>query len=90
MIQSITESNAALVRALEDERYQWRTIDSLSEDLGLTREEVARRLMELNGQLLRSSIPDDLGRSLYTTRRHYQATHTFGERLLAAIADRVA
>ena len=90
MIEVMPRVDEKLVQALEDPRYQWRTVDGLAVDLGLSREEVAEKLAAMRSRIVRSSIPDELGQALYTTRDHYKTTHSVGERLLAAVAGRVA
>jgi hypothetical protein len=79
-----------IVRALEDERYDWRTIDGLSEQTGIPETKVKEVLASLEQVIVRSSIPDDSGRDLYTTRRHYRQTHGVGARFLSALSGRVA
>ena len=76
--------------ALEDDRYDWRTLDGVAEQTGLPLAQVRHIIEDLGNKIVRSSIPDPEGRGLYTTRRHYNATHSIGERLLNALADKVA
>ena len=79
-----------VISALEDSRYEWRSMEGISEQTGLPQAQVGRIIEEMEDEIVRSSVPDEKGRSLYTTRRHYRATHGFGARLLDALADRVA
>ena len=79
-----------VIAALEDDRYDWRTLDGIAEQTALLRAQVRRIIEGLGNTVVRSSIPDEDGRSLYTTRRHYNDTHSIGERLLNALADKVA
>ena len=79
-----------VVAALEDPRYDWRTLDGVSEQTGLLRAQVRRIVENLGDLVVRSSIPDEEGRALYTTRKHYNSTHGVGARLLNALADKVA
>jgi DNA-binding IclR family transcriptional regulator len=79
-----------VIAALEDRRYEWRTIDGLAEQTGLPSAKVQEILESLQEDLVRSSVPDDRGRSLYTTRKHYRETHGLGARILSALSDRVA
>jgi hypothetical protein len=51
---------------------------------------VRQVLDELNGEIIRSSIPDESGRNLYTTRKHYRQTQEIGTRILSALSDKVA
>ena len=79
-----------VVRALEDPNYEWRTIEGVAEQTGLEESNVRETLEELNGEIIRSSIPDQSGRALYTTRRHYRETQGLGTRILNALSDKVA
>ena len=87
--EPVNFSKDKLVKALEDERYQWRTVDGLVTDLKMHRETIEELLAGMKQTVVRSSIPDDRGRSLYTTRRHYKRTHGFGDKVLAALSDRI-
>ena len=53
-------------------------------------ESVRQILEELNGEIIRSSIPDESGRNLYTTRKHYRQIQGLGTRILNALSDKVA
>lgn len=77
----------AVLKALEDERYDWRTIKGLVESTDATEAEVISVLNSLSDKIVRSQDAD--GRSLFTTREHYQKTHGLGDRLLSALADRI-
>lgn len=79
-----------VIRALEDPNYEWRTAEGVAEQTGLPLASVRQILGELNGEIIRSSIPDESGRNLYTTRRHYRETQGLGTRILNALSDKVA
>jgi hypothetical protein len=79
-----------VVRALEDPNYEWRTVEGVAEQTGIEEANVRETLEELNGEIIRSSIPDESGRHLYTTRRHYRQTQGLGTRILSALSDKVA
>ena len=80
----------AVLNALEDDRYVWRTIDGIAKDTGLDSDTIWVILDDPATELLISSYPDERGRGLYTTRRHYKSKRSVGWRLLGAIADKVA
>lgn len=80
----------AVLHALEDNRYVWRTIDGIASDTGLDPDAIWAVLDDPATDLLISSYPDERGRGLYTTRSHYKAKRSVGWRLLGAIADKVA
>jgi hypothetical protein len=79
-----------VVRALEDPNYEWRTVEGIADQTGFSASCVRQILEELNGEIVRSSIPDESGRNLYTTRRHYRQTQGLGTRILNALSDKVA
>lgn len=79
-----------IINALEDPRYEWRTIDGLAEQIGISPSQIREILEDLKEELVRSSIRDESGRELYTTRRHYRQTHGLGSRILNALSDKVA
>ena len=80
----------AVLQALEDSRYEWRTIDGISQQTGIPAKKVQEILEKLPTEVVRSSIPDESGRNLYTTRKHYRDTHGLGTRILNALSDKVA
>jgi len=78
----------ALIKALEDEQYDWRTIPGLCKSLGTTPNEILPVLNSMaEGTIVRTTADD--GRALYTTLAHYEKTHGFGTKLLSALADKV-
>jgi hypothetical protein len=77
----------AVIRALEDERYDWRTLDGLATALGTSEREVLGVLNSIPDQIVRAASAD--GQSLFTTRSHYEKTHGFGDKILSALADKV-
>lgn len=79
-----------IIRALEDNRYEWRTVEGVAEQIGIPAAQVQEILESLKQEIVRSSIPDEAGRSLYTTRKHYRDTRGLGARFLDALSDKVA
>ena len=80
-----------IVEALENDHYVWRTVDGIVKDTGLTRVTVENAVQwddEIDAIV--ASYPDNKGRTLYTTRRHYQEKRPFGWRVLGAIAGKTA
>ena len=80
-----------VIAALEDDRYVWRTVDGIVKDTGLPRTTVENALQwDDEVDAIVASYPDNEGRTLYTTRKHYQKKRTFGWRVLGAIAGKTA
>jgi len=80
-----------IVEALENDRYVWRTVDGIVKDTGLPRTTVENAVQwddEIDAIV--ASDADDKGRTLYTTRRHYQKKRPLGWRVLGAIAGKTA
>ena len=61
-----------VIKALENPKYEWRTLSGVSEETQLPLKEVQDILRKLGRQVIQSSIPDTRGHSLYTTREYYQ------------------
>jgi hypothetical protein len=83
----VTDLKTDVLRALEDDRYEWRTIPGLARALGISGKDVVRAIKSMPDQIVRT-VADD-GRALFTTRNHYERTHGFGDKLLSALADKV-
>ena len=77
----------AVVRALEDDRYDWRTIGGIARELGITEAEVLEVFRSMPDDILHAKTED--GRSVFTTRNHYEKTHSLGDKILSALADKV-
>jgi hypothetical protein len=78
-----------IIKALEDDRYVWRTIDGIVRDTGLSRVTVENAVQwddEIDA--ITASYRDEKGRLLYTTRKHYEKKRPFGWRVLGAIAGK--
>ena len=73
-----------VIKALENPDFQWRTLDGISRETGLSQIEILQVFQEIEGQLLRSAEPDKHGKTVYTTRRHYYSTQGFFTRSLTA------
>lgn len=78
-----------VIDALEDPRYDWRTVEGVAEQIGVDPSTVRAILKRSEDKIVRSSVPDESGRSLYTTRRHYRQTNGLGTRILSALSDRI-
>lgn len=79
----------AVIAALENSRYLWRTADGIAHDTGMTIDEVADQLLQLQDELVRPSRLSVDGKQLYTTREHYRHTASFWRKFASAIANRI-
>ncbi len=93
MPYALDEKGGRVLRALENPKYDWRTMEGISNETGIDHAEVARILhgisMMYPDQIVQSSVPDNKGRPLFTTRRHYYRSRTLAERLLSTFSDRI-
>jgi len=53
-------------QALENPRWDFRTVDGLVEDTGFSREEVQALLESHSAEIRKANVPDSKGRILYT------------------------
>jgi hypothetical protein len=60
-----------VIIALENPKYDWRTIEGVIEETQLPPEEVHKIIRELGSQVVKSKVPDNNGRALYTTKTHF-------------------
>ena len=91
MAYVLDEKGQKVVRALENPKWDWRTIDGISEETGIDPHQVALILTFFPNvvDIVQSSVPDKRGRTLYTTRNHYNQRQTIANRILSAFSDRI-
>lgn len=70
-----------VVKSLENPAYEWRTVEGVSRELGIDEKNAAEIVESLPNLVIRSRVPDQRGRQLYATRRHYQRTQSPLDRL---------
>lgn len=70
-----------VLAALANPSYSWRTCEGVSQETGLDPARVFQIIEGMPDLIIKSRIPDDKGRALYTTREHYKKTHSPVERL---------
>jgi hypothetical protein len=78
---------AEVVRALEDSRYDWRTMDGLVRSTGIPETAILTILGSMSDQIVRATTADS--RTVFTTRNHYEKTHGLGDKLLSVLADKI-
>jgi hypothetical protein len=84
----LNEEGKQIVRALENPKYDWRTVDGISEETGIEPSKVAS-FLNPNPMVVQSSVPDKSGRPLFTTRKHYNERQNIANRILSAFSDRI-
>jgi len=87
----LDEKGQRVVKALENPKWDWRTIDGVSEETGIDPHQVALILAFLPNvvDIVQSSVPDKRGRALFTTRNHYNQRQNLANRILSAFSDRI-
>jgi len=75
--------------ALEDERYEWRTLKGIAKQAGISEEEVLSVLGSSADSIVQSSVPSIKGAPLFTTRRHLQAKSGAFDKILGAFKGRI-
>jgi hypothetical protein len=78
---------ARIITALENPKYDWRTIDGVTSEIRASKDDVLAALSAMPDVVVRAADAD--GRSIFTTRQHYERTHGLGDKLLSALADKV-
>ena len=71
-----------IMAALEDPRWDWRTLDGISRETGIPPEEIRGFLSHSGRMVVRSVARDRQGRALFTSRKRYRESHSLMERLL--------
>jgi hypothetical protein len=78
---AIADAKEKIIRALEDEKWDWRTVEGVAKDAGLSPGAVSYILESDPDTFIRSRVPDKEGRPLYSTRDHYALKRGFLDRL---------
>ena len=91
MVYVLDENGQSVVRALENPKWDWRSVDGISEETGIDPHQVASILTLLPNvvDIVQSSVPGKQGRPLYTTRNHYNKRQNIANRILSAFSDRI-
>jgi hypothetical protein len=84
----LDEKGKQVMSALENPKYDWRTVEGISQETGIDPSEVSL-ILNSNPNVVQSSVPDKSGRPLFTTRNHYSKTQNIANRILSAFSDRI-
>lgn len=82
------EQKDAVIRALENPKYRWRTISGVAGDTGLPREIIGRIIEASGEEIVRSSVPSKTRESLYTTRRQFRSKAPLFARIQGVLKNR--
>lgn len=83
-----TDEEVRVILALENPKYDWRTIGGISEETGIDPVQVSL-ILNSNSDVVQSSVPDKSHRLLFTTRNHYNERQNIANRILSAVSDRI-
>jgi hypothetical protein len=84
---AVDEFTSKVIKALENPEYDWRTLAGVAGEVGSSEVDVVAVLNSLKDIVVRAQ--DSEGHPIFTTRRHYEETHGFGDKLISALSDRV-
>lgn len=65
------DQQAAVLNALRNPKYLWRTVKGISQETRIAQEIVLDIISKISDQVVKSSIPSKNGEDLYTTRNHF-------------------
>ena len=77
-----------ILKALENSKYKWRTLNGISKETGLDVQIVKDQIDRHSDTIIKSSIPSEDGEDLYTTRSHYRNKSSFLEKIKISIINR--
>jgi hypothetical protein len=80
----------AVLGALANPNYKWRTIGGVAKETGLDTKVVLNVLSTKADQIVKSSVQSLEGSDLYTTRDHLRMKASLGEKILGAIKNRAS
>jgi len=75
--------------ALGNDKFQWRTLDGLATESGVPMRSVIAALDSHSDNVVRSSVPSESGKALYTLRAKYAANTSPFKRLLGATTMKI-
>jgi len=79
-----------VAEALRNSKYVWRTVDGIAKETKLPPRDILYALeSDLSDSVVRSSIPDQKGRSLYAMRDRYQRRRSVVNRVLSVLSDEI-
>lgn len=76
-----------IIKALENEKYLWRTINGIHKETDIETEKILK-FLKGNDEIVSTTTND--GKDLYTTRNHFRKKANFREKLYGAIKGKLA
>jgi hypothetical protein len=78
-----------VLKGLSNPAYLWRSAEGIAAEVDLPIESVKAALQYMSDSVIRSIVPDEEGRPLYTTPEHYRTHAGILRRALSALSDQV-
>lgn len=88
-VRADQKAKTLVLGALNNSKYEWRTILGIAEETGLDPEIVVKALSEFKSGVVRSSRFTRDGRALYTTRSRHEEFAPFWRKVLGAIKNQI-
>jgi hypothetical protein len=79
----------AVMAALENEKYDWRTLRGIARETGLPKEKILGILAQEKDSIIQSPTPSDKGEELYTTRNRYLDTASPAQKFIWSLKNRL-
>lgn len=89
--QNVTRvsSYIRIMKALEDDRFTFRTIRGVAKSASVSESEVEKTLQEHKNEVVELYRKGANGERLVTTRKHYKKKATWKEKMMGAVLNRV-
>ena len=84
------QREAEILKALEDNRFKWRTVAGVVQQLDVSDADVLEVIADNQDTIVQSSIPSTKGDQLYTTRPHFHETSSALDKLRGAFKGRLS
>jgi hypothetical protein len=82
--------SAAVLSALENPKFRWRTIGGIAKETGIDAADVGATIAkEVGNNVVLAPAPSQEGEKLFSTRNRFLETASLGEKLIGAFKNRV-
>jgi hypothetical protein len=88
-VTPIVNDRTLVLKALNNDDFMWRTAEGIARETDLSLEAVNSVLSSLSDSLIQSAVPNENGRTRYTTLEHYRAHAGILRRVLDTLSDQV-
>jgi len=84
------ELSKAVIEALADDRFKWRTLKGISRQLFIDKDQIISVIEKNPDIIIQSSITSKKGEQLFTTRDHYRHKSSGFDRFMGGLKGRVS